>query len=1005
VEPGDQWDAVLDPESPSPAPRGPFRPPLPAPETWPQNLRTSLSLCVADDLPVAVAQQAEAGIALAFPDGRLRFVNDRFCEIVGRPRRALDRLNIADITHADDWPACGAAIDTLLRSGEPFDAEKRFLRPDGGCVWVRNTVSVLRDAAGRIDSLISVVFDVSEQRRSEEERRQDQRRQNFLLQLSDALRMLAEPARIEVEATRILGEFLGANRVAYAEVQNDEIVVNHDYVRDIPSMKGRYPRSAFGSQVSKAMLTSGTYQADHLQDDPALPESEREAWRRIGCASYVAVTLVKENQFNAVFAVHSATPRAWTPTEVAIVTEVADRIWSAVERARAESALRKREQELARVQRIGGVGGFDVDVLNGLTGRRSPEYLNLHGLPPHVVTETHDEWARRVHAEDRVRAERALLEALSGTGSVYESEYRIVRPCDNQIRWLSAVADIERDEHGRAVRLIGAHIDITERKRVDAELEESERRLRGLLEGLPQLVWRAHPQGEWTWTSPQWTAFTGLAADRSHGMGWLAALPEADRGVARAAWRDADVRGSLDFHHRLRHAGTGQDRWFHSRALAVHDAQGALVEWLGTSTDVDEQVRASEALTRSSEELERRVAQRTADLQQALGTLRREADERRRVEERLLQSEKLKAIGQLSGGIAHDFNNLLQVLTTGLEVMRRNLERGQVADLRKDIERAQRATRRAAALTQRLLAFGRQQHLSPRPVTFDQVARDIEEMVRRTVGPGVQVDLQLHASDWLVECDVGQMESALLNLCVNARDAMPDGGWLTISTAELTLTPEEALHIADAHPGRYACIAVSDTGVGMSEDLQGRVFEPFFTTKPQGRGTGLGLSQIYGFVRQSGGLIHLHSRSGEGTTVRLMLPFHSHAREEEGADDSGRRTVLLVEDEDDVREITASTLRTFGYKVLEAGDGPTALRLVKSAARVDALVCDYGLPGGMNGQQVIDAIHELQPAVATILATAYAAGLIRPGVTVLRKPFEIQDLASRLEAQLDGIAR
>ncbi|MCC2655168.1 MAG: hypothetical protein K0Q76_276 [Panacagrimonas sp.] len=978
-------------------------PALPPPETWPHDLRTSLSLCVAADLPVAIAEQPEAGIALAFPDGRFRYANDRFCEIVGRSREALSALTIADITHAEDWSGCSAQLDRLLHHGEAFDAEKRFLRPDGRTVWVRNSVSVLRNASGEIDSLFSFVFDIDARRGIEHERRMDQRRQQFLLQLSDAMRPLTEPARIQAEASRMLGEFLQVHRVVYAEVEGDDMVVVHDYVRDVPSMVGRHPRSGFGPRVDQGLRRSGTYvTTDHFADETIPPAAQR-ALRDIHCAAYIAVVLAREPDLNAVFAVHSAAARQWSGIEVAVVEDVADRIWAALDRARAETALRKRERELARVQRIGGVGGFDIDIVGGMTGRRSPEYLNLHGLPPDVMSESHEDWLRRVHPEDRARAEQTLRMALDGSGNAYESEYRIVRPRDNQIRWLSAVADIERDEQGRAVRLIGANIDITERKRVDAELEESERRLRGLLEGLPQLVWRAQSHGQWTWTSPQWTAFTGLSTARSRESGWLEALPEEDRAVARAAWRDADRRGALDFHHRLRQAATGQTRWFHSRALAVRDAQGVLIEWLGTSTDVDEQVRASEALARSSEELEQRVAQRTSDLQMALATLRREGEERRRMEERLLQSEKLKAIGQLSGGIAHDFNNLLQVLTTGLEVMRRNLERGHVADMRKDIERAQRATRRAAALTQRLLAFGRQQHLSPRPVTMDQIAHDIEDMVRGTVGPGVQLDLQLHASKWLVECDVGQMESALLNLCVNARDAMPDGGWLTISTAELTLTSDEALQIADAHPGRYACIAVSDTGMGMSEDLQGRVFEPFFTTKPLGRGTGLGLSQIYGFVRQSGGLVQLHSRLGEGTTVRLLLPFHSHVSDEdEGDDDSGRRTVLLVEDEHDVREITASTLRGFGYKVLEAGDGPTALRLVKSASRVDALVCDYGLPGGMNGQQVIDAIHELQPSVATVLATGYASGLIRPGVTVLRKPFEIQDLANSIEAQLQG---
>src|SRR4051812_5650741 len=287
----------------------------------------------------------------------------------------------------------------------------------------------------------------------------------------------------------------------------------------------------------------------------------------------------------------------------------------------------------------------------------------------------------------------------------------------------------------------------------------------------------------------------------------------------------------------------------------------------------EDQLRAHEALARAGEKLEKRVAERTAELEQALGILRRESWEREQAEERLRQSENLKAVGQLTGGIAHDFNNMLQAITGCLSTIRRRVQQGRAAEVVDYVERGETAAKRAADLTHRLLAFGRRQTLVPKPVIMDRIATDMEDMIRRTVGPAVQVELKLADGKWLVMCDPGQLESALLNLCVNARDAMPQGGWLTISTAELDLDGAAVSDFEDAKPGRYAAIAVSDTGTGMTREVAAHAFEPFFTTKQPGQGTGLGLSQIYGFVRQSGGIVQVETAPGKGTTIRLCLPF------------------------------------------------------------------------------------------------------------------------------------
>jgi PAS domain S-box-containing protein len=543
--------------------------------------------------------------------------------------------------------------------------------------------------------------------------------------------------------------------------------------------------------------------------------------------------------------------------------------------------------------------------------------------------------------------------------------------------------------------------DVTERRKVEEQLRESEALQRALIEGMPQLVWRADSSGAWTWVGPQWTAYTGQSVEASRGMGWLQAVHPADREAFLAAWRSAASDGLLQADCRILHVGSGHYHWFQTRGMPVHGEAGRIIEWLGTSTDIDDQIRAREILAQSGAALEARVAERTAELEQALSRLHSEAQERQQAEMRLRQSEKLKAVGQLTGGIAHDLNNMLQGVTGGLSMIRARLQQERLADVPRHIDLANAAALRAAALVHRLLAFSRQQDLAPRPVNLSRIAREMADLVRRTVGPGVQVELQIADGQWLVLCDPNQLESALLNLCVNARDAMPEGGWLTISTEELVLSEAEVATHEDRLPGRYAAIAVSDTGTGMAPEVVARVFEPFFTTKPHGQGTGLGLSQIYGFVHQSGGLVQIETEPGKGTTVRLCLPYHMDDPHAVAAAVPGNRgTILLVEDEESVRELLAEHLRDHGFRVLEAESGSAALRLEQAGTHIDLLVSDYGLPGGMNGRQVVAAIRERRPDLPVILITGYANREQMSDLEVMRKPFDPMQLIERVVARL-----
>jgi PAS domain S-box-containing protein len=383
--------------------------------------------------------------------------------------------------------------------------------------------------------------------------------------------------------------------------------------------------------------------------------------------------------------------------------------------------------------------------------------------------------------------------------------------------------------------------------------------------------------------------------------------------------------------------------------------------------------------------------------------------------EQLFQAQKMEAIGQLTGGLAHDFNNLLAGIVGCLELLRTRLAQGRIGELERYITAAQGASSRAAALTHRLLAFARRQTLDPRPTDANKLVADMEELVQRTVGPAIQVETAQAIGLWPTLCDPNQLENAILNLCINARDAMPEGGRLTIETANMWLDAHAARE-RDMQPGQYVAICVSDTGVGMSSEVKARAFDPFFTTKPTGQGTGLGLSMIYGFTQQSGGQVRIYSEEGEGTTVRIYLPRHQGEADEEQEQtmlsDAPRaeagETVLIVDDEPSVRMLVTDVLEELGYAAVEAADGVAGLKLLESDMRIDLLITDVGLPGGVNGRQMADAARRVRPKLRVLFITGYAEnasignGRLAPGMHVMVKPFGMEMLASRIRAIIGG---
>jgi hypothetical protein len=662
----------------------------------------------------------------------------------------------------------------------------------------------------------------------------------------------------------------------------------------------------------------------------------------------------------------------------------------------ASIALREREAELARVQRLGRIGGLEVDLRTGFQNRRSPEYLLIHGLPPDAVNEPHEDWVRRLHPEDREAAERNFREALAGDVTCYNAKYRIIRPSDGETRWISVKATIERDQQKRAVRLIGAHTDVTEQVAIEQALRQSEERFRKLADELAELnatlaqrveektrehdrIWNvsqdllmvADRNGVWRTINPAWTRTLGWSEDEllNRTSDRLVHPDDAER--TRAHIRKLAANEIAErFENRLRHKD-GSYRWLSWTAAADEDRIYAVAR------DVTAEKTAAERL--------------------------------KAAEEALLQSQKMEAVGQLTGGIAHDFNNLLTGIVGSLNLLQIRLNRGHTDNLARYIDAAMTSANRAAALTHRLLAFARRQPLVPKIVDTNQLVRSLEDLLRRTIGEAI--NLQIVASDhlWRTLCDPHQLESALLNLAINARDAMPNGGNLTIATSNAQLDNMTPGAPALA-PGDYICVDVTDTGVGMSAEVMARAFDPFFTTKPIGQGTGLGLSMIYGFVRQSKGHVTIDSKLGKGTSIKLYLPCHhgdvaaKHTSAAKAAEHVATgETVLVVEDEPVVRGVILEMLGEQGYHTLEAIDGPSGLQILRANNQIDLLVTDVGLPG-INGRQLADQARETRPDLKILFITGYAESaamsddFLQPGMEMITKPFDLDHLSRRIRA-------
>jgi len=653
-------------------------------------------------------------------------------------------------------------------------------------------------------------------------------------------------------------------------------------------------------------------------------------------------------------------------------------------RRKAEEELRHSRSELESATRLTHVGHWYWNIKTNEM-RWTEEVYRLFGATNESEVLKLDDWAARVHPDDWSELERKVKTAIADK-TLYRHEYRIIQP-DGSVRSCAALGQPVLDGSGDVVAFQGAIQDITERKRAEEALRDNQRQLQLITDNVRDTVWLMDLGMKTTWISPSVVRTRGftleeladmpmerhLAPDSLRHMMQLAAIHLTPEKLADPK-AEIVVQGDFEFYRK-----DGTTFWADSVVSLLRNANGVPTGFVGVGRDITERKRA-EAV-------------------------------RQQLEEQLRTAQKMEAIGSLAGGVAHDFNNILSVIRSYTAFVQETVPRG--SPLHHDLLEIEKAGERATALTRQLLAFSRKQILQPVALDLNQVAAGVEKMLRRIVGEDIDFVQVLAPDLGVVRADPGQLEQVLMNLVVNARDAMPEGGKLTIETANVEIDEEYAARHVDVTPGSYVQLVVTDTGCGMDEQTKARLFEPFFTTKEKGKGTGLGLSTVYGIVKQSGGNIWVYSEPGQGTTFKIYLPRELGAAAtvtqapEVVARPTGTETVLVVEDEEALRKVAKRSLTAAGFTVLTAADGVEALETAaRHAGEIHLLLTDVVMPK-MSGRALAVELTKTRPAIQVLYMSGYTDnaivhhGVLDPGTQFLPKPFSGNDLTRKVREVLD----
>jgi len=968
--------------------------PLGRPETWPQSLRTVVSLLLNSKFPMFIAWGPK--LAFLYNDGYLPIFGAKHPQALGRP--------FAEVW-SDIWSDISPLVDRAMAGEATFHENLPLLMLRNGYpeqTWFTFSYSPVRDETGGIGGMFCACSETTGQVVSERRLRESEARWRGLFErmhegffIGEALRDANGRMR-DFRFTEVNPAFGALTGIPASDAVGRTVL---EVIPDIPvELIGHYERVVETGEPTQFEVFV-----------PALANRWYEARARKTGDGRFAVLFLEITERKRAERRHEALlefgDRLRDLTELSEITRAAADILAQTLEAPGAGygEISESEERITIVQsHSGGILGAEDFWHNFAAELKTGQVVAVSDVERDPRTAS----KAAAYAAHKVRS--FVYAPLAETGRVAA----ILWVQDNRPRvWSPAELVFIREVADRTWAAV-------EHARAEIELKQGERRFRMLVDLAPTAVWLGNPDGSLSYLSDGWYDYTGQTSDSALPMGWWDAIHPDDRDHVRRVWDEARERGQFyDVELRVRGRDGGY-RWFVARANPLHDrneslpgdsAVGKVTGWFGATVDINGQKAAEDELRLLNAALEERVQSEVAEREQA--------------QEALRQAQKMEAVGQLTGGVAHDFNNLLQAILGNLDILNDKLTGHD--DLVHHVRFAIQASERAATLTQRLLAFARRQPLAPASLNLNALVGGMQELLQRSVGETIQVEAVLAGGLWRTWADANQVENGLLNLAINARDAMPAGGKLTIETANSYLDDAYVSGQLGLQPGQYVLLSITDSGSGMPPDVLARAFEPFYTTKPIGQGTGLGLSQLYGFARQSGGHVAIYSEEGHGTTVKLYLPRHLGVPE--AADivtappepvaavnantfnANKGETILVVEDESLVRMLMVQTLAETGYRVVEAREAQSAIRMLESDMKIDLLATDVGLPG-MNGRQLAETARTLRPGLSVLFLTGYAhnAALgdqpLGPRTQLISKPFAVKTMLTKIRSMLEDAA-
>jgi len=893
-----------------------------------------------------------------------------------------------DTIHPNDLPAVEAIIQEASDKGIEFEAEWRVRQNNTTERWVMSRGRPIRDNNGAVERFIGIVIDITERKKGERER-------ETTLSL---LRLLNDKNHTEEfirAVTGFLQQWSGCEAVGirlrdgydfpYFETRGfPSEFVRAESSLCVTDLNGQLLRDDKGNPVLECMCGNvllgrvnpelsfftekGTFWTNSTTELLAsTTEVDRQARTRNRCNAegYESVALIPlryGKETLGLLQLNDHTKGRFSPELITFLENIGDQLALALKQRQSQAeveASEERFRQLAEnIKEVFWIASLDLKEMIYV----SPAYEQIWGRTCDSLYKNPTSWMDAIHPEDSERVRETAIN--NRETSNFENEYRIVRP-DGSIRWIRDRGFQVKDSQGQLYRLVGLAQDITERKQAESAIRESEERFRILADSAPIILWIANAEGNNLFVNRKYREFFGSTSEQVEGGKWQSLIHKDDA----AEYVEAFMRSMEDqttFKAEARVLRTDRQwRWISSHGEPRFSGDGEFVGFVGISMDITEQKEA---------ELERK-----------------------KLEERLLQAQKMEAVGQLSGGIAHDFNNILSIIMGNSHLLLMGMDK--TSPQREFVDQILSSSEKAASLTQSLLAFSRKQVLEIRPADINEIIARVQKLLVRLIGEDIDLQVETAPEPAVADVDSVQIEQVLMNLATNARDVMPRGGQLHISSNTVMWDEVYVKEQGFGEPGYYCCITVSDTGKGMDEETRSRIFEPFFTTKEVGKGTGLGLAMVYGIVNQHGGYITVDSQVGKGSTFKLFLPLVesllTRAKKEVTVTKDPRgdgQIILLVEDNESVRTVTSKMLTAQGYVVIEAVDGDDAvIKAVKQKEKIDLIILDVIMPK-RSGKEVYDELRRLGLETKVLFMSGYPAetitknGVLQQGMHFLKKP-------------------